>query len=139
VTARVESSTPEGAERLPSRAYLRMSTVLRAGLLTALAILAAGVVAYPLKHPTATSEDVIGSNPILRYLSLNGLVSGIAGGHVEALLTLGLIVLVATPILRVASGFYYFQRGRERAMAAITFTVLALLLVGLLVLGPALR
>ena len=126
-------------DRLPAAAYRRMSLVLRGGLLTAITILAAGVIAYPLKHPGATSADVIASNPILRYLGLDGLLSGLAGGHVEALMTLGLLVLVATPILRVASGFYYFERGRERAMAAITLTVLVLLLFGLLVLGPALR
>jgi uncharacterized membrane protein len=124
---------------LPPSAYLRMSAVLRIGLLAAIAILASGTIAYVLKHPGATSGDVIASNPILRYLSLSGLISGLAGGHVEAYLTLGLLVLVATPILRVASGLYYFYVGRERAMTAITFIVLVLLFFGILVLGPALR
>ncbi len=43
---------------------------------------------------------------------------------------------MATPIVRVASGFYYFRRGGERTMAAITLTVLALILFGILVFGP---
>jgi uncharacterized membrane protein len=114
-----------------------MSSVLRAGLLVAIAILAAGLVAFVLKHPGATSQSVLASNPILQYLGVTGLLSGLAAGSVEAYLTLGLIVLLATPILRVASGFYYFRRGHEREMAGISFTVLALLLFGILVLGPA--
>jgi uncharacterized membrane protein len=135
----VPAAPPDDPRALPPSAYARMSAVLRIGLMVSIAILLAGIIAYPLKHPSATSGDVIASNPILRYLGLSGLLSGLAGGHVEAYLTLGLLVLVATPILRVASGFYYFQVGRERAMAAITITVLFLLLVGILVLGPALR
>jgi uncharacterized membrane protein len=138
-----QPSTPSGgqgdARALPPSAYVRMSHVLRAGLLAAIAVLATGIVAYVAKYPNQTSGGVLGANPILQYLSLSGLVNGIAQGHVEAYLTLGLIVLVATPLLRVASGFYYFQVGRERTMAAVTITVLALLLFGILVLGPALR
>jgi uncharacterized membrane protein len=140
VTAVPHTATPaDEPGGLPLSAYRRMSTVLRVGLLSAIAILGTGIVAYLVANPDATSEGVIASNPILHYLGLSGLVSGLATGSVEAYLTLGLIVLVATPLLRVASGFYYFQLGRERVMAGVTLTVLVLLLFGILVLGPALR
>jgi uncharacterized membrane protein len=82
---------------------------------------------------------VLSTNPILGYLSFPGLGSGLASGAVEAFLTLGLVVLVATPIVRVLSGFYYFRRGGERAMTMITLVVLVMLLVGLLVIGPLVR
>ena len=105
----------------------------------ALAILAGGVLAYLLEHPGASSSSILGSNPILNYLSFRGLASGLATGSVGAVLTLGLIVLVATPIVRVASGLYYFRQGHERAMAGIAFVVLVLLLLGVLVIGPLIR
>jgi uncharacterized membrane protein len=124
---------------LPDAAYRRMTFVLRVGLVAALAILLGGIVAYLLAHPGATSAEVLGSNPILQYLSLDGLASGLASGSIEAYLTLGLLVLLATPIVRVVAGSYYFGRGRERAMTAITITVFVLLLVGLLVIGPYVR
>jgi len=124
---------------LPAEAYDRMTLVLRLGLGIALAILGLGVVAYLLQHPGVSSSEVLSNNPILTYLSLSGLGSGLANGSVGAVLTLGLIVLVATPIVRVASGLYYFRQGHERAMAGIAFVVLVLLLFGILVIGPLIR
>ncbi len=123
----------------PLAAYERMARVLRAGLYASLAILVGAMVAFLLLHPATTSADAIESNPILRFLSLSGLAGGLASGAPTAYLTLGLLVLVATPLVRVAAGFYYFRRGGERTMAAVTFTVVALLLLGLLVIGPLVR
>lgn len=116
-----------------------MTLVLRGGLLTALVLLVSGVIAYLIAHPGATSGSALASNPILQYLSLEGLARGLASGSLEAYLTLGLLALVATPIVRVASGSYYFRRGHERSMTAITIVVLVLLFLGLLVIGPLLR
>ena len=98
---------------LPLEAYLRMTLVLRVGLGVALAILGVGIVAYTLENPNASSSSVLTSNPILSYLSLEGLASGLASGAVGAFLTLGLIVLVATPIVRVLSGLYHVPSGRR--------------------------
>ena len=136
------SGTPIATARpsgLPAEAYARMSTVLRVGLGLALAILGMGLIAHIIAYPNASSSSTLTSNPILPYLSLSGLVSGLATGSVDAFLTLGLLVLVATPIVRVLSGFYYFRRGGERAMAAITLVVFVLLLVGILAIGPLVR
>lgn len=116
-----------------------MAQVLRAGLYTSLLLLIGALVAYLLIHPSVMSAQAIASNPILQFLSLSGLATGLAAGDPAAYLTLGLLVLVATPILRVASGFYYFRRGGERTLTAITFTVIVLLLLGLLVIGPLVR
>jgi uncharacterized membrane protein len=116
-----------------------MAFVLRIGLGLALAILGGGIVAYLVANPNEGSQSVLSSNPILGYLSLPGLASGLATGSIGAVLTLGLIVLVATPIVRVVSGLYYFRKAGERAMTGITLTVLVLLLLGLLVIGPYVR
>ena len=124
---------------LPAEAYSRMTLVLRLGLGLAIAILGGGIVAYLFANPGQSSSSVLSNNPILNYLSLPGLSSGLADGSIGAVLTLGLIVLVATPIVRVVSGLYYFRKVGERAMAAISFTVLVLLLIGLLVIGPHVR
>ncbi len=121
---------------LPAVEYRRMALTLRVGLLTSLAILVGGVVAFALEHPGLALGSVISSNPILGFLGVSGLVAGLAAGNPSAILTVGLLVLVATPILRVVTGFYFFRRGGERGMQRITLGVLALLLFGLLVMGP---
>jgi uncharacterized membrane protein len=113
-----------------------MTQVLRVGLVLSLAIMTGALIAYLIAYPSATSGSVLASNPILQYLSFPGLVRGIATGRREAYLTLGLLVLIATPVLRVLTGVYYFHRDGERGMAAITATVFVLLLVGLFLIGP---
>ncbi len=124
---------------LPDSAYTRMALVLRGGLLVALGFLVGALVWYLLVFPSATLANAIATNPILGYLGATGLAHGLVSGAPAAYLTLGLLALFATPILRVASGFYYFRLGRERTMEWITLTVLVLLFFGLLVLGPLIR
>jgi uncharacterized membrane protein len=124
---------------LPGVAYARMSAALRGGLGVSLAVLLGGLVAYLALHGSEGYGQVIAENPIMQYLGLSGLAAGLASGSVEAYLTLGLLALVATPLLRVLTGCYYFGRAGERTMVTISATVLGLLLFGILVLGPLLR
>jgi uncharacterized membrane protein len=130
---------PPPGPTIPDDAYRRMALVLRVGLLGSVAILLGALVAYLVEYPGATSGSAIGSNPIVSYLSVGGLAHGLATGAPEAYLALGVFVLIATPVLRVAAGVYYFRRGRERTMAWVTFAVLVLLLLGVFVVGPLIR
>lgn len=68
--------------------------------------------------------------------TLTWLVHGIATFDGTALITSGLILLIATPILRVALSIWAFWRERDRTYVLITAVVLALLLASLL-LGKA--
>ena len=124
---------------LPDVAYARMALVLRLGLVVSAVILLAGLAAFLLEHPSEMLTNLLSSNPIQQYLDPFQLARGLLAGHSQSLLTIGVVVLVLTPIFRVATGWYYFLQDGERAMAAVTFTVLVLLLLGLLVLGPLLR
>ncbi len=124
---------------LPPTAYGRMALVLRVGLLSSLGILVVALVAYHLRHPGVDSSQILANNPILGYLTASGFLGGLAAGEPTAYLTLGLVVLVATPIVRVVSGCYYFTRNGERSLSAVTLAVTVLLLFGLLVLGPLVR
>jgi uncharacterized membrane protein len=122
--------------QLPEEAYRNTALVLRIGLGIALAILLGALVAYLVQNPGASSSSVIGANPIGPYLTAAGLGRGLAAGTAAAYLTLGIYVLVATPVARVLTGVYYFGEGRERTMTWVTLSVLVLLLVGLFVIGP---
>jgi uncharacterized membrane protein len=77
---------------------------------------------------TITTGDT--SNPY-GVLEWNRLLSGdltITPSHV---LFLGFTVLVATPILNVASAAYLFFKGRDNSLAIITTFVLLILIVSL--------
>ncbi len=131
---------PEGrTQDLPNSAYVDMSRVLRAGLVLSLLILFGALVAYLVANPSETFSEVIQSNPIAQYLGLAALATALAQGVPEAYLTVGILVLLATPILRVITGLYFFQRNGEKTIARIALVVTVLLILGLLVIGPVIH
>ena len=63
----------------------------------------------------------------------SGVVGGLAAGRPVAIAQLGLLVLVATPVIRVGVSLIAFVVERDRLYVAITATVLGLLLLSLFV------
>ena len=64
--------------------------------------------------------------------TLGGIVKGTLGGDPRAIIQFGLLLLIATPILRVAFTWAAFMLQRDRLYVAITTVVLVLLLYGLI-------
>jgi uncharacterized membrane protein len=63
-----------------------------------------------------------------------GLVSGLAALRPQAIAQLGLLVLVATPIMRVLASLVGFALEGDRAYVVITLGVLAILLTSALLI-----
>ncbi len=124
---------------LPAPVYRRLAATLRIGLSIALGILAGSLAVLLARAPASPAVGWITTNALLPYLALGSLASGLAHGAPAAYLSLGVYALIATPVVRVAAGFYSFRHQGERGMAAIAAGVLALLLFGLLVVGPLVR
>ncbi len=115
----------------PERFRVVVSTVLIVGVTTSAALIAAGFV---------------GSLVVGWEGSLNGAVPGIdatdfgtLGRNLLALRPIGLaqaglVVLIATPVVRVAASVVGFALERDRLYAAITLVVLAILLTSLFLL-----
>jgi uncharacterized membrane protein len=64
--------------------------------------------------------------------SLIGILRGVRAGQSDAIVQLGIVLLIATPIARVAFTLVAFAIQRDRTYVFITLLVLALLLYGLL-------
>ena len=124
---------------LPPAAHRRMASVLRLGLAVALALLAGALVALLVRSAGSDSGSWVHANALLGYLDPRSLAGGLAAGAPTAYLTLGVYALVATPVVRVATGISVFAGHGERRMATLTAAVLALLLLGLFVVGPLVR
>lgn len=122
------------------RTELLISNLLRAGVLLSLFLVVAGTAVTFGHHPGyLTSGDQLdgllngsGGYPT----SLGGIAGGLASFQGRAIVMLGLLVLIATPVVRVAVSIVAFMQLGDRAFAAITTVVLVLLLVAL-VLGKA--
>jgi uncharacterized membrane protein len=115
-----------------------ISGLLRAGVLTSMALIFGGLALMFLHHPS-----YLHSAEALRRLtspgaafpkSLAEVADGLRDRHGQSVVALGLLVLILTPILRVALSIVLFALERDRAFVVITIAVLTILL-GSLFLG----
>lgn len=110
-----------------------ISGVLRTGVGASLLFIAAGTVLSFLQ------SGGYGRGPLeVRRLagpggsfprSVSWLAQGLGHCNGQAVIVAGLLILIATPVMRVAVSMVAFARERDRTYVAITGTVLLLLLV----------
>ena len=105
--------------------------LLQVGVLIAAAVVLVGGVLVLMQHGhTAAAYAAFRGEPeALR--SLGGIVHGALALRSEAIVQLGLLLLIATPIARVAFTLVAFALQRDVTYVCITALVLALLLFGL--------
>jgi uncharacterized membrane protein len=112
-----------------------ISNLLRMGVTLSLALVSVGMLLTFFHHP-----DYLSSAQALHHLtapehnlqSLSEVRAGVEAVRGQALVMVGLLVLMATPVLRVALSLFIFSRQRDGVFAAVTFGVLSLLLLSLL-------
>lgn len=116
---------------------LAIARVLRAGVVLSIAIVAIGIVVTFIHHPS-----YVRSKPALRELTaadqpfphtVRGVVEDSEHARGQALITLGLLLLIATPVARVALSIAIFAIEHDRLYALITTAVLLLLLTSFVV------
>jgi uncharacterized membrane protein len=109
--------------------------VLRFGVLLAAAVTLFGGVLMLIQH---------GGNPVVLgtfrgeptiLKTLGGIVGSALTGNGDAVAQLGLVLLIATPVARVALTLVAFALQRDRAYVLITTIVLVLLVYGLVFSG----
>lgn len=123
------SWTEEQVERL-------LGNVLRAGVLLSALVVVIGGVAYLAAHGmepaaygafTGEPADLTGARAVLRTaLSLRG----------TGIIQLGLLILIATPVARVAFAVAAFARGRDWLYVVVSLIVLTVLVAALTGLMP---
>ena len=109
-----------------------IGTLLRAGVTLSAAVVIAGGVWYLAENWKAAPHygDFRGEPEGLR--SISGIVAGAFSGSARHLIQLGLLLLIATPVARVAFSVAAFARERDWTYVIITLIVLAILLYSLL-------
>lgn len=113
------------------RVELIISTVLRAGVLVSLLLVATGIALSLVQHhawlsdPAAYTELMNNKRSIPDHITT--VISGVAKGDGQAIVMLGLLALITTPVTRVAFSIAIFAYQKDRAFVWITTLVLALL------------
>jgi len=125
------------ADVRPGSPAVLLSNVLRGGVLASLGVILAGTLVTFIRHP----EYVSSPQELARLTqpgaafpnTLRDVVAGLAELRGSAIVMLGLLILIATPVARVAVSILVFLEERDRTYAAITSIVLLLLILSFVV------
>lgn len=106
--------------------------LLRAGVLLSAAVVSLGGILYLVRqgHTTASYRSFHGNLSPLR--SLHGIAAGVLQPSGRAIIQLGLLLLIGTPIARVLFSAIAFMRERDYLYVVFTLAVLGVLLYSLL-------
>ncbi len=108
--------------------------VLRWGSVLSMVIILAGLAGVVWYSRMTTGPQIL-LIPVVGTHDLNtpaALLSRIRNGDPTAIISVGLLVLILTPVLRVASTVVYFFLRRDRTYLAVTTFVLLVLIIGFL-------
>ncbi len=131
-----------GKDQALTRMELVISYGLRVGVLLSAAVIAIGVVRFALTRDTGYAKvlphhlkDLLAfhaaDGPGYFPTSLGAVLRGAVAGKPYAIVGLGMLLLIATPVVRVALSVFFFLAQRDWLYVAITVFVLAVLLFGL--------
>lgn len=107
--------------------------LLRIGVSLSAAVVFAGGVRYLFQYRSTTAERLrvfTGEPDTLRHIS--SIAHFALGLHSRGLIQLGLLILIATPVARVAFSVLGFAGERDWLYVKVTLAVLAILLYGLI-------
>jgi uncharacterized membrane protein len=108
-----------------------IGNLLRAGVLLAAAVVAIGGALFLARYGGTTRDYHVFRGEPEQLRSVAGVIRAAWTLDSAAIIQLGLIILLATPIARVAFSLVVFARQRDRLYIAVSATVLALLLFSL--------
>ena len=123
----LEASRRSNDQRLESA----IGHMLRAGVTIAAAVICTGGLLY-LRHGGPAPDYTHFHSAPREALSIRGTFSGVARGSSLSIIQLGILLLIATPVVRVLFALVGFLLERDRLYALVSAIVLAILLFSLI-------
>lgn len=115
---------------------LLISMTLRIGVMLSVAVMLLGVIVTFVHHPNYFhSRPALGELTNSREIFANtirAVLGGVRALHGQSIAMLGILLLIATPVVRVGISVVLFAAQRDRRYVLITAVVLALLLTSLM-------
>jgi uncharacterized membrane protein len=136
-----ENSPPSDLDRKTRQVEILISTLLRVGVIASLLVVIAGTVVTFIHHPDyihSTGETARLTTPSRAEFprTIGQIIHGLRGGEGRSIVAVGLLLLIATPVLRVAVSIFAFVYERDWKFVVITIIVLVVLLFSF-ILGKA--
>jgi uncharacterized membrane protein len=116
-----------------------ISDLLKYGVIASTTLVVIGVVltfVHPPQSFPSSLQQIVSTNYGKPTLDVARLFAGVAAGNGSSILQLGLIILLATPVARVAASVVLFAAEHDRIYVAITLFVLIVLLTSIFIIGP---
>ena len=114
-----------------------VGVLLQTGVSLAAAVVFTGAVIYLLRHGREPATYRIFHGEPAELRNLGGILHQVAGFHGRGFIQLGLLLLIATPVARVAFSVWGFSEEKDKMYVGITLLVLAILLYSLFGSGSA--
>lgn len=133
------SRRPEPSKDLARKVELLISSLLRVGVVSSLIVVVIGLVTSFVHHPgylRSMQMQAVLAGSRTSWHSLPELTSGLLHLRGEAIIMAGLLLLIATPVMRVAVSIVAFIFERDPIFVTVTAFVLAMLILSF-VLGKA--
>ncbi len=108
-----------------------VANLLRAGVWLAAGVVALGGIIFLVRHGRAMPQYARFVGEPFELRTVSGIIRGSATFHGRNIIQLGLLLLIATPVARVAFSVIAFALERDRLYVVITLMVLAVLLFSL--------
>jgi len=106
--------------------------LLQAGVVLAAGLVLIGGVRYLVHHGVGEPPGGLFTGEPVELREIGGIVRGAWGFSGRALIMCGVLVVIATPVVRVAASLVAFVHQRDRIYTAMTAFVLMLLLASML-------
>lgn len=110
---------------------IQIGNLLRAGVILSAAVVLLGGICYLAQHGRAFPGYHVFRGEPAAYSRLSGIATAAIQGDCLAVIQLGLLLLIATPIARVAFSLFAFMRLRYGAYMMVTLIVLVILVYSL--------
>jgi uncharacterized membrane protein len=108
-----------------------MGILLRTGVLVAAAMVTVGGIVFLVRHRVPMTNYRVFQGEPAEFRTLRGIFGEAFSGHGRGLIQLGLLLLIATPVSRVAFSVCAFVYERDWKYVAVSLLVLGLLLYSL--------
>jgi uncharacterized membrane protein len=105
-----------------------ISTLLRTGVLLSAVIVLLGGICHLVRYGSVPTDYRVFHSTTQEYRSIPGVVHALSPENCRAIIQLGLLLLIATPIARVAFSLVGFALERDYTYVVITSIVLVVLI-----------
>jgi uncharacterized membrane protein len=109
-----------------------VGNLLRVGVFVAAAVVFGGGVLYLIRHGAISPDYRVFHGEPADLRSVSSIVTDALALQSRGIIQLGLLLLVATPIARVAFSLFAFAQQRDRTYVIVTLVVFTVLLYSLL-------